>query len=171
MFEDNSMFALVLNKNNESKHLLNTHFKNWIGKHKAVVHWFHNAHVSSKGESFAGDHVNLYGMIYEALDDQTDGILERGIGLTGDQSIADPMLYLAVAMRDLPQWPNPSTISAGQVATTGADVIRQYLSFLDGVFKSLEQCNCLSLGLDDKISGFASELEDYLYLLQQRSCV
>lgn len=147
------------------------HFKNWIAKHKAVVHWFHNAHVNVGGTSFAGDHVNLYGSIYEGLDEITDGIIERGIGLTGDASIGDPAIYLASALTHLNGYNKVTNLKSREIAQEACSVLRDYLSFLTGMFKSLEDIGALSLGLDDMISSLANAIEEYLYLLQQRTLV
>ncbi|HBQ61045.1 MAG TPA: hypothetical protein DD671_15870, partial [Balneolaceae bacterium] len=58
--------------------------------HKAYVEWLHSAHLLSKGSSFAGDHVNLYGKIYQESFEQYDGIIERAIGITNNEDCACP---------------------------------------------------------------------------------
>ena len=65
--------------------------------HRAMIAWFHAAHHVTKGTGFGGDHVNIYGEIYTTLDTDLDGIVEKGIGLTGDETLADPVSSLSMA--------------------------------------------------------------------------
>ena len=39
----------------------------YLGCVRALGLWFHGAHQLTKGSGFAGDHVDLYGKIYEEL--------------------------------------------------------------------------------------------------------
>ena len=60
----------------------------FLGAFKEMHIWFHTAHVMTKGTGFAGDHVLLYGKIYEEITDQLDAAMQKDLGLTEDQSLS-----------------------------------------------------------------------------------
>ena len=49
----------------------------YIGFTKSVLTWFHAAHHVTKGTGFAGDHVSLYGEIYQEIIDLFDELVEK----------------------------------------------------------------------------------------------
>ena len=63
---------------------------------KATQMWFHAAHHLSKGKSFAGDHVLLYGKIYETLTNDLDAIIEKAISFTDRETVACPIIILSL---------------------------------------------------------------------------
>ena len=91
-------------------------FRQWIGMHRAMIAWFHAAHHVTKGTGFGGDHVNIYGEIYTTLDEDLDQIVEKGIGLTGDESLADPVSSLSMAAGLLAQQPASANQDAETIA-------------------------------------------------------
>ena len=48
----------------------------YIGCTKGLHTWFHAAHQVTKGVGFAGDHVNLYGEIYNGISEDFDKLVE-----------------------------------------------------------------------------------------------
>ena len=143
-------------------------FRQWIGMHRAMIAWFHAAHHVTKGTGFAGDHVNLYGEIYTTLDEDLDGIVEKGIGLTGDETLADPVSSLSMAAGLLAQQPAAANQDAETIACNAFEVIKYYVKAIEGIYAQFEACG-MSLGLDDLLQGLANQYETYVYLLQQRS--
>ena len=143
-------------------------FRQWIGMHRAMIAWFHAAHHVTKGTGFGGDHVNLYGEIYTQLDEDLDGIIEKGIGLTGDETLADPVSSLSMAAGLLAQQPASANQDAETIAANGLTVIKYYVDFIEKVYAQFEGVG-MSLGLDDLLQGHANQYETYVYLLQQRS--
>lgn len=143
-------------------------FRQWIGMHRAMIAWFHAAHHVTKGTGFGGDHVNLYGEIYTQLDEDLDGIVEKGIGLTGDETLADPVSSLSMAAGLLAQQPTSANQDAETIAANGLTVIKYYVDFIEKVYAQFEGIG-MSLGLDDLLQGHANQYETYVYLLQQRS--
>ena len=143
-------------------------FHSWIGMHRAMLAWFHAAHHVTKGTGFGGDHVNIFGEIYTQLEDDLDAIVEKGLGLTGDETLADPVSSLSMAAGLLAQQPATANQSADWIASNALEVMRGYIDFLEGIFSQLESIG-MSIGLNDMISGFANQYETYVYLLQQRS--
>ena len=143
-------------------------FRQWIGMHRAMIAWFHAAHHVTKGTGFGGDHVNLYGEIYTTLDEDLDGIVEKGIGLTGDETLADPVSSLSMAAGLLAQQPASANQDAETIACNAFEVIKYYVKAIESIYAQFEACG-MSLGLDDLLQGLANQYETYVYLLQQRS--
>ena len=143
-------------------------FRQWIGMHRAMTAWFHAAHHVTKGTGFGGDHVNLYGEIYTKLDEDLDGIIEKGIGLTGDETLADPVSSLSLAATLLSQQPASANQDAETIANNAFKVIKHYVSAIESTYTQFEAAG-MSLGLDDLLQGLANQYETYVYLLQQRS--
>ena len=143
-------------------------FRQWIGMHRAMIAWFHAAHHVTKGTGFGGDHVNIYGEIYTTLDEDLDQIVEKGIGLTGDESLADPVSSLSMAAGLLAQQPASANQDAETIACNAFEVIKYYVNSIESIYSQFEACG-MSLGLDDLLQGLANQYETYVYLLQQRS--
>ena len=143
-------------------------FRQWIGMHRAMIAWFHAAHHVTKGTGFGGDHVNIYGEIYTSLDEDLDQIVEKGIGLTGDESLADPVSSLSMAAGLLAQQPASANQDAETIACNAFEVIKYYVKSIESIYAQFEACG-MSLGLDDLLQGLANQYETYVYLLQQRS--
>ena len=143
-------------------------FRQWIGMHRAMIAWFHAAHHVTKGTGFGGDHVNIYGEIYNTLDEDLDMIVEKGIGLTGDETLADPVSSLSMAAGLLAQQPASANQNAETIACNAFEVIKYYVESIESVYAQFEACG-MSLGLDDLLQGLANQYETYVYLLQQRS--
>ena len=143
-------------------------FRQWIGMHRAMIAWFHAAHHVTKGTGFGGDHVNIYGEIYTTLDEDLDQIVEKGIGLTGDESLADPVSSLSMAAGLLAQQPSSANQDAETIACNAFEVIKYYVKSIESIYAQFEACG-MSLGLDDLLQGLANQYETYVYLLQQRS--
>ena len=143
-------------------------FRQWIGMHRAMIAWYHAAHHVTKGTGFGGDHVNIYGEIYTQLDEDLDMIVEKGIGLTGDETLADPVSSLSLAATMLAQYPMAANQDAEMIACSAFEISKKYITFLEGIYSQFDACG-MSLGLDDLLQGLANQYETYVYLLQQRS--
>jgi len=144
-------------------------FRQWIGTHRAMIAWFHAAHHVTKGTGFGGDHVNIYGRIYTELEEDFDNIVEKGLGLTGDETLADPVAILSSAAISLSRWLQPSNQCAEVIACSAFDVSKEYVAYLDQTYRRMEHSGQLSIGLDDMLMGLANKYETYVYLLQQRT--
>lgn len=144
------------------------HFKKWIGQHKACTTWFHAAHHVTKGTGFLGDHVNLYGKIYTDLEDDFDGLVEKALGMTNEESLACPAAILSDASMCLSIMPIPSSQCSLGIASNALAIIKEYIKMLDMFYKQFESEGTLTLGLDDMICAMSNKYESYVYLLQQR---
>jgi len=129
--------------------------------------WFHGAHHLTRGDSFSGDHVNLYGKIYGAIGDQVDPAVEKGIGLFGDEC-GDPMMITAQATMIMSEYPSPRELPPAGIAAIGFQIEKDFLKFSQSIYESLKQSGAMTLGLDDMIMANANAHEGHVYLLQQR---
>ena len=137
---------------------------------RAAYVWFHTAHHATRGVSFSGDHATLYTRIYEWFDANVDGVIEKGIAQVG-MELACPKEQLTAAAQVVCVYPSPATCSPTAIAATGLCMVQDIIDFLEEHFKCLEECGALSLGLNDLMAAHANGLEDFVYLLKQRTSV
>ena len=141
----------------------------WIATHKAYVNWFHAAHHLTKGVGFAGDHESIYGKIYNQSFEYLDQIVERVIGLTNNETYACPHNITLATLKILQSYPSPANQPALAIAAGALHLNKEYLKFLEILVLNLKSQNNLSLGTEDFIAGLCNILEEYNYLLQQRT--
>ena len=141
---------------------------NFLGSLKALQIWFHSAHVLSKGPAFAGDHVHIYGEIYEAAAKHYDLGVEKFIALTNQESFACPVSSTAAAIKLLETYPSPVDQSGLVIASTAYQIIKSFIISTEKLARDLEKEAFLTLGMSDYLSSLASEYENYFYFLQQR---
>lgn len=139
----------------------------YVGFMRMMQLWFHGAHHLTRGESFSGDHVNLYGRIYQAIEDQIDGAIEKGIGLFGDE-LGCPLHITEKALEIMSEYPSPIELKAASQAAVGLQVEKDFLKFSQNFYDALKQAGAMTLGLDDMIMANANAHETHVYLLQQR---
>ena len=143
-------------------------YADWIFSHKAYVMWFHAAHHLTKGDGFASDHVNLYGKIYADMAETFDGVVERVLGLTNDETMACPS-HIAIGATSKLQALGPlSNQPAIAIAAAALDANKMYLKYLGDMVSNLKQTDSISIGTEDFVAGICNQLEEYNYLLQQR---
>lgn len=130
--------------------------------------WFHAAHQLTKGVGFAGDHVNIYGEIYDALIEDYDGAAEKAIGLTGNEDLACPHKILEMAVNKMEKYASPSGATASMIAGTALQIVKDLNSHVEETFTNLEASGQLALGLNDFLAAAANDYTRYVYLLQQR---
>ena len=141
----------------------------YIGFLRAYHLWMHGAHNVTKGPSFAGDHVELYGKIYNEVQDAIDGVIEKGIGVYQDESIACPMKIVEDAALLLSEWESPSEQAADRIADLALEYSKMLVSIGEGTSKMLDSMEALTYGTDNLLAGLVDTHESYVYLLQQRS--
>ena len=129
--------------------------------------WFHGAHHLASGNSFSGDHVNLYGKIYLAIGTQVDPAVEKGIGLFGDEC-GDPMMITAQATIIMSEYPSPRGLTAASTAAIGLQIERDFLKFSQNLYSMMKNSCAMPLGLAYMTMANANAHEGFVYLLQQR---
>ena len=144
-------------------------FSEWLFTVKSAELWFHSAHHLTKGVGFAGDHVNLYGMIYTQLQTEFDGVAEKVLGLTGDETLLCPKHIIKGSLAILEKYPSTSNMSEYDIALTAHKLIMDYCLWENNFHAKLDEAGLLTIGTDDLLSTNASNHEKYAYLLQQRT--
>lgn len=134
---------------------------------RAIHTWFHGAHHITSGTGFAGDHVSLYGRIYEEIQEDFDEAAEKAIGLL-DEQVACPIVTLRNAARVSSNFKSPVGLDDLEIANEALSIIDRYLQFLNKIYYDLKDSDELTLGLDDFIMAMANDYETFLYLLRQR---
>jgi DNA-binding ferritin-like protein len=140
-----------------------------LGCLRAANLWFHAAHNLAKGPGFIGDHMDLYGEIYGRLNDDYDTAAEKGISLTGDETVACPQVVVMHAAEKLLDYPSPAGMGAEQIVIAACEMMQGLNEKVTEMFELLEEAGALSLGLNDFLAASANQYETYIYLLQQRS--
>lgn len=141
----------------------------WLGHIRAVQLWFHSAHHVVSGPSYAGDHVNLYGRIYDEVQVGIDGDVEKAVGVTADIGVACAHALTEIALGVLQKYPSPVSLDAEGIADTALKMVRDHIGLVEQLFDDLEASGELTLGLNDHLAAQANTFETYVYLLQQRA--
>ena len=139
-----------------------------IGSTKSIMIWMHAAHHVSKGTSFSGDHVNLFGEIYTEIADIYDDMVEKSIACCDDELIACPIVTSQLAANIISSFDSPANLHSDQIAAIGLDLVSDYLNIVTQVYRELDAKNMLSLGMDDFLASAAGKFEKFEYLLGQR---
>jgi hypothetical protein len=138
----------------------------YIGFTKSVLTWFHAAHHVTKGTGFAGDHVSLYGEIYQEIIDLFDELVEKSIVLCDSEEVACPIILSHLAAQILSSFESPSNKFDDQIAALALDVIKKQISMTEDIYHKLGSNK--TLGMDDYLSSSAGKYEKFEYLLGQR---
>lgn len=120
------------------------------------IHW--ESHWKSKGESYYGDHL-LFQRIYEPIDDQIDGIVEKWM-VQGDVPEIEELVHRSHKI---------VSIAKSKPGLPSLSVERALLKVISKAFDDLEGSGSLSLGLNDFLASLHSLHETSVYLLTQRS--
>ena len=140
----------------------------YIGCTKGLHTWFQAAHQVTKGVGFSGDHVNLYGEIYEGILKDFDKLVEKSITVADTEKVACPMMITEISSRVLSQYESPVERGGDAIAAIGLEYIRNHIANLNELYRILESCGALTLGMDDYLASAANQYEGYAYLLTQR---
>lgn len=141
----------------------------YIGFLRAYHLWTHGAHNVVKGPSFAGDHIDLYGKIYSEVQDHIDIVIEKGVGVYQDESIACPMTIVEDASLILGAWESPAGQTSERIASLSLEYTKQLVKIGEGTAQVLEEMESLTYGMDNMMAGLVDTHENYVYLLQQRT--
>ncbi len=150
------------------KEYLKGYLINYVGSLRALQLWFHSAHILAKGTGFAGDHVHLYGEIYNQITEEIDTAIDKAVGITNDEVVGCPLVITYKALEALMDYPVPTNATALKIALSALALVKSYIAFVEQMFSDLEEADELSLGLNDFLAQSANTFEGYAYLLQQR---
>ena len=140
----------------------------YIGCTKALLTWFHAAHHVTKGTGFAGDHVSLYGEIYNGINEDLDALIEKFIVVCDTEKIACPLELTLESVPFLMEFTSPVELNADSIAAVGLQFMRHHVNHLTQLYQLLESKRLLTLGTDDYLAAAANQYEGYIYLLGKR---
>ena len=141
----------------------------YIGFVRAYHLWMHAAHNVTKGPGFAGDHVELYGKIYVEVQDSIDQVIEKGIGVYQNESVACPIKITSDALLILSEWESPVNQAAERIADLSLEYTTQLVKVGEGTSNLLDDMGVLTYGMDNMLAGLVDTHENYVYLLRQRT--
>lgn len=152
----------------ENKEQAEPLFDDYIATTRALHLWFHGAHHVTRGAGFIGDHVHLYGELYEKLQDDIDVIIEKAVSILEDERVACPARITEGALHILNEYPSPVDHTSLGIAANGKMLLGAYIKFLEVLRDGFKEAGALTLGLEDHIASTANAYESFLYMLQQR---
>lgn len=121
------------------------------------IHW--TAHWQASGPQEYGDH-QLFSRLYEAIDDEIDGLAEKMVASFGNDAVDlnRGVLQMAKVIS--------STPGKGVARCLAAE--KAFQTWLKAAYEELEKSGDMSLGMDNFLQGIADKHETHVYLLQQR---
>jgi hypothetical protein len=163
--------AVVLSGQPQASSLFRDLMGQYIGSIRGNQLWFHGAHNVAKGVGFSGDHPNLFGEIYGALEGQYDEAVEKAIGNSGDEMMGCPSCNTKKAMEVIQSYESPANANAEVIVQTGLQMLKDHHQLMTDVFDQLEEAGELPLGVNDMLAAHANDIETFIYLIQQRAKV
>jgi len=133
----------------------------------ALHYMYQNMHWKSSGESYYGDHL-LFQRLYEGVAEEIDQIVERAIGISGNDDFIKPASNLHKAASILEELMNDD-MSSKDFSKVAMEAEKKFINFIDESIKIFEDEGVMTTGLEDLLPAFVSKHEEHMYLLQQRS--
>lgn len=125
-------------------------------------------HWQSRGAAFYSDH-EMYGVIYDKINAQVDGLAERAVGLSSEVSV-QPVYQAEAAQLLISKMYNGSRdiFSPEQMATASLTAARTVLDAIALCIKGMTTRGSLTIGLENLLQTYADEQEQFIYFLRQR---
>ena len=95
-------------------------------------------------------------------------MLIKIVGLTNNETFACPIQTTALALQGLQAYPSPVDQHELTIASTGYQIIKDFIIYLEQLNLALDTTGSLTLGMADYLASLANEYENYFYYLQQR---
>lgn len=151
------------------EHSLVEYMQGYLAHLKAVEMWLHAAHHVAKGKGFLSDHNSLYGEMYTALGDHYDLLVEKSIGLSGQEDVACPASLSLGASHILNNhYETPVNKDSEKIVHLAIQCVANLINSLSSLYEVFDESGFLTLGMEDALSSMANEYEKYLYFLGQR---
>lgn len=123
-------------------------------------------HWRTKGNNYYGDHL-LFERIYDDIYGMIDGIAERGIGISGNDLLAEPNLQAHMIMEKVGQH-CPEDAKEEDFPQLLLDYTEHHLEMINDYLEKLKEANAWTDGIEDMFQGIASKHEEHAYLLKRR---
>lgn len=132
-----------------------------------ALHWAHwTFHWKMKGDTAYADHL-LFQRLYEATEEEVDGLAEKLISYGGDETTS-PVNLMEASLRFLNLHPSPADGPVEETYRAALDMEKHLQRALSRTQEILDEEGELTLGLDDFLAATASAHETALYLLGQK---
>ncbi|MFZ4768643.1 MAG: ferritin-like domain-containing protein [Ferruginibacter sp.] len=128
----------------------------------AVLH--QNAHWICDKTTFYGDHL-LFQRIYEKTDSHVDTVAEKTVGIFGAEFIK-PSFFGKIIAETLEQ---ADSTNLDSLLATSLAAEQALLKQAKELYDELKESGDMTLGIDDLIMSIASDHEENVYLLKQRT--
>lgn len=150
-----------LSKEAELPDLCLGHFRSLLAHLVAQYHLFYQAHWLAAGTGFYGDH-ELFEKLYNSVRGEVDQLVERAVGLWGQEVIRNPGDLHQVVAHLLGEW------SVMPVLEGACESEHQFQGKIKAFYECLDENGKLTLGLEDLLPAMASKHEGHSYLLERR---
>ena len=121
---------------------------------------YQQSHWQVKGRTFYGDHL-LFQRLYESVQQQTDTLAEKMVGLYGPDAV-DGLDLGGKFEVFIKRWNKSDCLHRRGLLSE-----QDFQNLVKGVYEGLKAMGELSLGMDDFLMATASEHETNEYLLRQ----
>lgn len=141
-----------------------------VGMLEGLSVLFQTLHWQINGNSFYGDHL-MFQRIYEATDEQIDGVAERAVGL-GTRHLADSSKIVKSMDIFLDHIRSNTVMEMNDIgysfAKRGKYALEMFIETVEKMYSELKEKGLLTSGLDNLIQGILDVQEGHLFLLKQR---
>lgn len=142
-------------------------WSNLLARINGLYTMYYTSHWKSKGSNYYGDHL-LYERLYKATFEDIDGIAEKAIGTTDDDSFISPYRWAQETASYINSWDTDESNDNYEFPDTLLNAERDVITTISSIKSSFEARGYLTDGIDDFLQGLASKHEGHVYLLQQR---
>jgi DNA-binding ferritin-like protein len=131
----------------------------------ALDKYFHFAHFKSSGPNYYADHL-LYQRLYEDSQKLFDSVGEKSVGVFGQDSI-DATEDAQLTAKLIGKWRGERADK--NLAVIGLEAVQETLKFAADLLTELGKSGELTGGVSDMVEGIENKLEEFAYLLGQRT--
>jgi len=133
----------------------------------ALYLMYYTFHWKARGANYYGDH-ELYGRLYEAVQEDIDGIAEKAIGTTDDDSFITAIRWSMATAKWVNSFDPAGVNEPSEFPFIMLEAEKTYLEMVPRFKQQLEDAGLLTDGVDDALQALANKHEGHVYLLQQR---
>lgn len=126
------------------------------------------AHWKTKGSNYYGDHL-LFERLYKDTSGEVDGLAEKAIGTTGDDSFISAYRLLQEAADCASKWDFDEVSDAESFTQVLLRAEQDFIEIINSVYLKFESRGYLTGGVSNLLEGMIDKHEEHVYLLGQRT--
>jgi starvation-inducible DNA-binding protein len=158
---------IICKKADDKKEIRSKIFGSLLACTRALAIVAQSFHWRTSGDNYYGDHL-LFDRIYGDVNDMVDGLAERGIGVSENDSLAEANLQ-AHMMVDMVGQHAPESAKPDEFPEILLDYTKAHIEKLAESLEKLRDADASSDGIEDFLQGLASKHEEHAYLLLRRA--